>query len=41
MVEVAIMLLLPLLAVALAVPPKRSSSGWRLPLIVMIVTITR
>jgi lipopolysaccharide export system permease protein len=27
MVEVAMMLLLPLLAVALAVPPKRSTSG--------------
>ena len=39
LVEVAIMLLLPLLAVALAVPPKRSSSGLGVFLsIVMIVT---
>jgi lipopolysaccharide export system permease protein len=39
MVEVAIMLLLPLLAVALAVPPKRSSSALGVFLsIVMIVT---
>lgn len=39
MVEVAMMLLLPLLAVALAVPPKRSSSGLGIFLsIVLIVT---
>ena len=39
MVEVAMMLLLPLLAVALAVPPKRSSSGLGIFLsIVMVVT---
>lgn len=38
-VEVAMMLLLPLLAVALAVPPKRSSSGLGIFLsIVMVVT---
>jgi lipopolysaccharide export system permease protein len=39
MVEVAMMLLLPLLAVALAVPPKRSTSGLGIFLsIVMVVT---
>lgn len=39
MVEVAMMLLMPLLAVALAVPPKRSSSGLGIFLsIVMVVT---
>ena len=39
MVEVAMMLLLPLLAVALAVPPKRSSSGLGIFVsLVMIVT---
>jgi lipopolysaccharide export system permease protein len=39
MVEVVMMLLLPLLAVALAVPPKRSSSGLGIFLsIVMVVT---
>jgi lipopolysaccharide export system permease protein len=39
MVEVAMMMLLPLLAVALAVPPKRSSSGLGIFLsIVMVVT---
>ena len=39
MVEVAMMLLLPLLAVALAVPPKRSSSGLGIFVsIVMVVT---
>jgi lipopolysaccharide export system permease protein len=39
MVEVAMMLLLPLLAVALAVPPKRSASGLGIFLsIVMVVT---
>lgn len=39
MVEVAMMLMLPLLAVALAVPPKRSSSGLGIFLaIVMVVT---
>lgn len=39
LVEVAMMLLLPLLAVALAVPPKRSSSGLGIFLsIVMVVT---
>jgi lipopolysaccharide export system permease protein len=38
-VEVAMMLLLPLLAVALAVPPKRSTSGLGIFLsIVMVVT---
>src|SRR6185369_8887443 len=39
LVEVAMMLLLPLLAVALAVPPKRSVSGLGIFLsIVMVVT---
>src|SRR4029453_3440105 len=39
MVEVAMMLLLPLLAVALAVPPKRSASGLGIFVsIVMVVT---
>jgi lipopolysaccharide export system permease protein len=39
MVEVAMMLLLPLLAVALAVPPKRSTSGLGIFVsIVMVVT---
>ncbi len=39
MVEVAMMLLLPLMAVALAVPPKRSTSGLGIFLsIVMVVT---
>ena len=39
MVEIAMMLLLPLLAVALAVPPKRSTSGLGIFLsIVMVVT---
>jgi lipopolysaccharide export system permease protein len=37
MVEVAMMLLMPLLAVALAVPPKRSSSGLGIILSIMMV----
>jgi lipopolysaccharide export system permease protein len=37
MVEVAMMLMLPLLAVALAVPPKRSTSGLGIFLSIVIV----